>query len=61
MRGSPERDSRAPWLLNFDGRPVKDPGRWGGVVGPGKQAGLQLDVDQPDLAALVKYARKTEP
>lgn len=60
LRGFPELDSRAPLLLNFEGRPLKDPGRWGGVVGPGKQAGLHLDIDQPDLAALVKYARRAE-
>jgi hypothetical protein len=34
---------------------VEEPSRWSGVVGP-RGSGLTLDVDQPDLQALVKYA-----
>jgi hypothetical protein len=49
-----------PLLLNPDGLPVEDPSRWSGVVnGPRKaQSGHELDPDDPDLRALVRYVRK---
>jgi hypothetical protein len=56
-RSSKDLDAREPLLLNLDGAEVKDASQFSGVVGPGKDAGLQLDPDQPDLGALVKYAR----
>lgn len=60
LRAAEDVDAREPLLLDFDGLPVDDASRWGGVVmPPGKQkAGLTLDPDQPDLEALVKYARR---
>ena len=52
-------DAREPLLLDFDGLPVDDKAKWSGVVTPpGKQGGLALDPEQPDLEALVKYARR---
>lgn len=52
-------DGREPLLLDFDGLPVEEPSKWSGVVtGPGHKGGLAIDPDQPDLAALVKYARR---
>ena len=40
---------------------MEQPARWSGVVtGPGQQqkGALEVDPDQPDLGALVKYARR---
>ena len=57
LREAPDLDAHDPILLDFDGLPVE--GSWSGVVvPPGKQGGLTLDPDQPDLEALVKYARR---
>jgi hypothetical protein len=51
---------KEPLLLDLDGQEVDEPSRWSGVVGPrgAKGMGLTLDVDQPDLRALVNYALK---
>ena len=52
-------DSREPLLLDLDGLPVDDAGKWSGVVmPPGKKGGMTLDAERPDLEALVKYARR---
>ena len=52
-------DGREPLLLDFDGLPVDEAAKWSGVVTPpGKKRGLALDPEQPDLEALVKYARR---
>lgn len=52
-------DHHRPLLLDFDGLPVDDATKWSGVVlPPGKKGGLELDPEQPDLEALVKYARR---
>ena len=57
LRDAPDLDGREPLLLDFDGLPVE--GSWSGAVVPaGKQGGLALDADQPDLDALVKYATR---
>jgi hypothetical protein len=58
LRTAPDVDGRDPLLLDFDGEGVQEQLRWSGVVGPkgAKGVGLTLDVDQPDLRALVKYA-----
>lgn len=51
--------NRDPILLNFDGLPVDDLSKWGGVVtSPGKHGGLVLEPERPDLDALVTYARR---
>src|SRR5476651_763523 len=55
LRDAPDLDPKGPLLLNFDGQEVEEPSRWSGVVGP-RGSGLALDIDQPDLQALVKYA-----
>jgi hypothetical protein len=55
LRDAPDVNAKDPLLLNFDGQEVQDRSRWSGVVGP-RGSGLALDVDQPDLQALVKYA-----
>jgi hypothetical protein len=53
-------DPRDPLLLDFDGLPVEEPSRWGGIVtGPGQKGGLELDPDRPDLRALVRYALRS--
>jgi Tol biopolymer transport system component len=58
LRSATAVDGKDPLLLDWDGEGVQEPSRWSGVVGPrgAKGAGLTLDVDQPDLHALVKYA-----
>jgi hypothetical protein len=58
IRSASELSARDPLLLDFDGEPVEEPSRWGGVVGPkgAKGFALGLDADQPDLQALVKFA-----
>jgi hypothetical protein len=60
LRAAEDLDGREALLLDFDGLPVDDPAKWSGVVlPPGKnKAGLELDPEQPDLEALVKYARR---
>jgi len=58
LRETADLDSHEPILLDPDGLPVEEPAKWSGIVGPKKPAGLQLDPDQPDLSALVKYARR---
>ena len=59
LAAAEDLDAREPLLLDFDGLPVDHPGKWAGVVvPPGKKGGLDLDPEQPDLAALVKYARR---
>jgi Tol biopolymer transport system component len=55
LRDARDLDGKGPLLLNFDGQEVQEPSRWSGVVGL-RGSGLALDVDQPDLQALVKYA-----
>jgi hypothetical protein len=60
LREAPDLDAHDPILLDFDGLPVE--GNWAGVVvPPGKHGGLTLDPEQPDLEALVKYARRSSP
>lgn len=60
IKESSDLDPQDPLLLDFDGLPVE--GAWSGVVvPPGKQGGLALDPDQPDLTALVKYAQRRSP
>jgi dipeptidyl aminopeptidase/acylaminoacyl peptidase len=60
LKAAEDLDPRDPLLLNPDGLPVEDPSRWSGVVnGPRKaQSGHELDPDDPDLRALVRYVRK---
>lgn len=59
LRGAGDLDARGPLLLDFDGLPVDEAGKWSGVVMPkGRPGGLELDPEQPDLEALVKYARR---
>jgi dipeptidyl aminopeptidase/acylaminoacyl peptidase len=60
LREAQDLDAREPLLLDFDGLPVEDPAKWGGVVTPpGKhKGGLELDPEQPDLRALIRYARR---
>jgi len=58
LHDAADLDKREPLLLDFDGLSVEDPAKWSGVVtGPGRKGGLTIDPDQPDLAALVKFAR----
>jgi hypothetical protein len=59
LREATDLDPREPLLLDFDGIKVDEPAKWSGVVlPPGKpHGGLTLDPDQPDLEALVKFAR----
>lgn len=57
LQHASDLDGKDPILLDFDGLPVE--GKWSGVVmPPGKQGDLTLDPDQPDLTALVKFARR---
>ena len=59
LSSAEDLDSQGPLLLDFAGLPVDDAARWSGVVmPPGKKGGLDLDPEQPDLEALVKYARR---
>ncbi|MGZ6143389.1 MAG: TolB family protein [Myxococcales bacterium] len=60
LKDATDLDAQDPLLLDLDGLLVE--GSWGGVVvPPGKQGGLSLDPEQPDLDALVKYARRSSP
>ncbi len=57
LREASDLDPRAPLLLDFEGLAVDEPAKWGAVVAPhGGKGGVELDGDQPDLAALVKSA-----
>ena len=60
IRSAADLDPREPLLLNPDGLPVEERGKWMGIVtGPGQPGpGLELDPDHPDLHSLVRYAGK---
>jgi hypothetical protein len=60
LRAAQDLDAREPILLDPDGLEVEERSAWGGIVtGPRQQrSGLELDPDQPDLRALVRYARR---
>jgi hypothetical protein len=60
LKRAPDLDAAKPLLLNVDGLPVDEPSAWAGVLSPTTHKGaLELDPQQPDLAALVKYASST--
>jgi len=60
LNAAEDLDPRDPLLLNPDGLSVEDPSKWSAVVnGPRKaQSGHELDPDDPDLRALVRYVRR---
>jgi len=60
LKAAEDLDRRDPLLLNPDGLPVEDPSKWSAVVnGPRKaESGHELDPDDPDLRALVRYVRR---
>src|SRR4051812_1293577 len=60
LQKAEDLDGREPLLLDFDGLEVEDVSKWGGIVTPpGKHGGLSIDPEQPDLDALVTYARRS--
>jgi len=60
LKAAEDLDPRDPLLLNPDGLPVEDPSKWSALVnGPRKaESGHELDPDDPDLRALVRYVRR---
>ena len=61
LQAAEDLDPRDPLLLNPDGLPVEDPSKWSAVVNGPRQAraGHELDPEDPDLRALIRYVRRS--